>query len=164
MVRKLPKIRTDLSCTMKKSTGYTMNKKFECQPDCGACCVSHGDYEFTFLTEEDIVKMENHLGVSRDEFVMRSVFEWTRSSSGSQFHIRNDGPRCRFLVGKKCGIYEARPVQCRTFPFWPENMPKTAWRALGEFCPGIGKGPELDKKVINQILREQKRADSLCEN
>lgn len=31
---------------------------------------------------------------------------------------------CVFLEpdGKQCSIYEARPVQCRTYPFWPTIM------------------------------------------
>ena len=38
--------------------------------------------------------------------------------------------RCIFLDddGKKCTIYEARPTQCRTYPYWPRLMNnETAW-------------------------------------
>ncbi len=34
-----------------------------------------------------------------------------------------------------CGIYEARPTQCRTFPFWPYF--KTNLEELKEECIGI---------------------------
>lgn len=38
--------------------------------------------------------------------------------------LREDGEACVFLAedGKLCTIYEARPVQCRTYPFWPKVM------------------------------------------
>jgi Fe-S-cluster containining protein len=29
---------------------------------------------------------------------------------------------CAFLDGARCTVYEARPTQCRTFPFWKENL------------------------------------------
>ncbi len=48
---------------------------------------------------------------------------------------------CVFLDGHKCGVYEARPLQCRTWPFWPENLEKKAWdRDVAPFCAGVGKG------------------------
>jgi len=34
-----------------------------------------------------------------------------------------------------CGVYEARPLQCRTFPFW--DYFKTHLQALKNECPGV---------------------------
>jgi Fe-S-cluster containining protein len=48
---------------------------------------------------------------------------------------------CSFLDGKRCSVYEGRPSQCRTWPFWPENMNARTWnREIVPFCPGVGKG------------------------
>lgn len=39
-----------------------------------------------------------------------------------------------------CSLYSVRPVQCRTWPFWPENLEnREAWDGLKEECPGIDK-------------------------
>jgi hypothetical protein len=42
---------------------------------------------------------------------------------------------------RKCNVYEARPRQCRTWPFWNSNIrTPEAWEQTCEVCPGSGKG------------------------
>ena len=60
-----------------------------------------------------------------------------------------------FLKNKKCSVYEARPTQCRTWPFWPEVMNAKSWKTEVEsFCPGVGKGPLWSKTEIEKIMAE----------
>lgn len=42
---------------------------------------------------------------------------------------------------RKCNVYEARPRQCKTWPFWDSNLrsPET-WEETCESCPGSGTG------------------------
>ena len=63
-----------------------------------------------------------------------------------------------FLDGARCSVYEARPTQCRTWPFWPENMTPRSWTSIARFCPGVGKGTIVPAERIVEILREQRRA------
>ncbi len=45
---------------------------------------------------------------------------------------------CVFLRGKKCLLYKSRPKQCRTFPFWRENVrTKEDWEETAQRCEGI---------------------------
>ena len=77
------------------------------------------------------------------------------------YHLKEDGvnPDCLFLENKRCGVYEARPIQCRTWPFWPEVMNAKTWKKeVMSFCPGVGKGPVVPKETIEKNLKEQ--ADS----
>ena len=61
---------------------------------------------------------------------------------------------------KKCSVYNARPTQCRTWPFWKENMKAKTWNNyIVNFCPGIGKGKKIN---INQI-EKQIKIDSVNE-
>lgn len=62
--------------------------------------------------------------------------------------ISNDEGKydCVFLkkdsLGRRgCSIYEVRPQQCRTWPFWPENLksPKH-WQRSAVRCPGMTAG------------------------
>ena len=40
-----------------------------------------------------------------------------------------------------CTVYPARPVQCQTWPFWPENVEtQEDWDQVREICPGSGQG------------------------
>jgi len=42
---------------------------------------------------------------------------------------------------RACTIYEARPRQCRTWPFWDSNLRTSDdWKRTCEDCPGSGKG------------------------
>ena len=50
---------------------------------------------------------------------------------------------CVFFDSKtrKCQVYEARPRQCRTWPFWDSNLKSPeAWEKTCEVCPGSGRG------------------------
>ncbi len=43
--------------------------------------------------------------------------------------------------GHGCTVYEARPIQCRTWPFWPERVETpAAWGRTCRSCPGAGQG------------------------
>jgi Fe-S-cluster containining protein len=65
-----------------------------------------------------------------------------------------DGPDCPFLDGSRCSVYGARPAQCETFPFWPENLKtKKRWNELASFCPGIGRGDFVPVETIRAQLR-----------
>lgn len=57
-----------------------------------------------------------------------------------------------------CSIYNARPAQCRTFPWWPENLrSRQAWQRAGRHCEGIGRG---DVVPIERIRIERDRTPS----
>jgi len=55
-----------------------------------------------------------------------------------------------------CSVYNARPLQCRTFPFWDYVLcSKEAWNNTGKDCPGIGNGEYYDMEKIDGLLRIQ---------
>ena len=64
--------------------------------------------------------------------------------------------RCTFLSPDgRCGIYEVRPVQCRTFPFWPEFMDGGEWTdEVRELCEGIGQGPRYTEQEADERMLE----------
>jgi uncharacterized protein len=120
-----------------RSPWYSGGLRFACQPGCGACCTRHGDYAHVYLEGDDAARLARHLGLSLGEFRHR----WTVLDEG-ELILRIEGPACPFLDGARCTVYEARPRQCHTFPFWPENLAtRGAWTRLRSFCPGIGVGP-----------------------
>ena len=128
--------------------------RFECQGS-ARCCVSRGEYGYVYLTLEDRRRLAKHFGVSTREFTRR----WCRKTDGL-FHLDDRGRKeCVFLEGTRSGVYDARPTQCRTWPFWPDLMGAKAWsREVAGFCPGVGKGPLHTEREIEEILAVQRRA------
>lgn len=126
--------------------------RFQCQGS-GKCCTSHGEFGYVFLTLEDRRRMADKLGLRVSEFTKK----YCQKTGGIWHLIEKPGqPDCQFLEGKRCGIYEARPTQCRTWPFWPEVMNSKAWsQEVAAFCPGVGKGPLIPAEQIDRILKEQ---------
>jgi Fe-S-cluster containining protein len=134
---------------------YADGLRFECRPDCGACCTNHDDYSYVYLTEHDCKRLARHLKLTRAEFAAR----YTELDEGSPV-LRMDRPDCPFLDGTRCGVYAARPTQCRTFPFWPENLTSPVrWERLGKFCPGIGHGEVRSLRVIRSCLARRDREE-----
>lgn len=62
---------------------------------------------------------------------------------------------CIFLDTEgKCGIYAVRPVQCRTYPFWPELVySEAAWRREAGRCEGINRGNVVSVARVRKAVR-----------
>lgn len=130
--------------------------QFQCQGS-GKCCVSHGEYGNVWMTLEDRRRMAKHLKLTTSEFTLKHC-----ERVDGLWRLKEEQENCRFLKGKSCGIYEARPTQCRTWPFWPEVMnPKTWKKEVAAFCPGVGKGPVWSAEKINAALKDQIRSEKM---
>lgn len=130
---------------------YEDGLKFQCQGS-GNCCTSHGEFGFVFLTLEDRRRFAKHLNISTAAFTRQYC-----DIKDGVWHLKEDPkqPDCMFLKNKRCSTYEARPTQCRTWPFWPEVMNPKSWKKeVASFCPGIGKGKLWSKQEIETIAAE----------
>src|ERR1700722_14562472 len=98
--------------------------RFQCQGS-GKCCTSHGEFGFVYMTKLDRQRMARHLGLKTRAFTLKYC-----AKTQGHFHLKEDkkNPDCMFLKEKRCGVYEGRPTQCRTWPFWPEVMKAKAWK------------------------------------
>jgi Fe-S-cluster containining protein len=59
------------------------------------------------------------------------------------------------LAGQRCTVYEARPAQCRRFPFWDRTLESPErWREAAEECDGIrADAPLVERDRIEAIRR-----------
>ncbi len=91
---------------------------FKCQGSSN-CCVSRGSYGYVYLSKKDLINIAKYLNLTTDSFKKK----YCEYSEG-YLHLKeiNNNGNCQFLKNKKCSIYTARPIQCRTWPFWKENM------------------------------------------
>ena len=129
---------------------YEKGIRFECQGSAN-CCVSRGSHGYVFLCKKDLSRLAKYFNISLKKFKIN----YCETSDGFIHlkEIRKNG-ECIFLKNTKCKVYKNRPTQCRTWPFWPENMNSKIWNnEVVNFCPGIGKGKLINRKKIENILK-----------
>ncbi|NDJ26857.1 zinc/iron-chelating domain-containing protein [Campylobacter sp. MIT 12-8780] len=83
----------------------------------GKCCV--GESGNIFASFEELEAIRAFLGLEKAEFVKTYLRKVGLRYSFKECEFEN-GFACIFFDQKKknCSIYELRPKQCRTFPFW----------------------------------------------
>lgn len=128
----------------KKSPWYKDGLRFECT-QCGDCC--SGEPGFVWVEEHEIGAMAADMGLELDAFERKFVRQVGESKSLIEYP---DGdcimldPRTR-----KCTVYDSRPIQCRTWPFWDSNLNKKKdWKQTCDVCPGAGTGELYELKAI----------------
>ncbi len=63
---------------------------------------------------------------------------------------------CIFWSEGTCMVYKYRPLQCRMYPFWQQNLVNRAvWDSLAQDCPGINQGKKHTYREIQKILRRR---------
>jgi len=123
--------------------------KFCCQ-QCGNCCTFPGGS--VTAGKADFEKIAGFLNISFDEFFKKYAFNHhglvsIKSVPGGPCIFYKDG----------CTIYEVRPTQCRTYPFWPDIMKaKVRFENIKETCAGINKGRLWAKEEISKEIKKNK--------
>lgn len=138
------------------TTGDSMRPYFEQQSlrfsctRCGRCCTGEAGYH-VYITRNEAEAACTHLGLTWRWFRRHYL---RRLEDGDLVAADNAGT-CIFLdAGGQCGIYAVRPVQCSTYPFWPELVSsKTAWRREARRCEGIDRGDVVSTTRIRKAVR-----------
>lgn len=130
---------------------YRDGLRFECT-GCSECCKARGAYSHVYADDRELAAMARLLDLRRDEFDRR----YTIVDDEGRRELRFERGACVFLAADgKCGVYSARPTQCRTFPFWPENLSKRIWECeIAPGCEGVGRGKTFTRVEIDAIARE----------
>ncbi|KAL9190268.1 hypothetical protein ACHAXT_007479 [Thalassiosira profunda] len=111
---------------------YEDGLQFNCT-GCGKCCKVDGD---VWLAPEEVEQTMHYLGYDASKATAVDAFreQYVRAEIApadgdaerklqSWMCLRRVEGACIFLdpLGK-CSIYDARPVQCSTYPFWPSLL------------------------------------------
>lgn len=117
-----------------RKSWYHKGLRFKCT-GCGKCCT--GSPGYVWLTREDIRRFACFFHLSEVEFLKRYA---RRVGKGISLKEEKSGANhnCIFLKDTQCTAYEARPRQCRTFPWWGCNLEsKKSWERASHSCEGI---------------------------
>ena len=100
----------------------------------GHCC--RGEPGNIWITTGDILRMSRFLQTNPIDFIPHYLNRINNRLSIKE-RVGKQGVECIFFDSfqRCCSIYPARPLQCRTFPFW-EYFKKHMDILLKE-CPGI---------------------------
>jgi Fe-S-cluster containining protein len=107
-----------------------------------------------FLTKADRARISLVVGKKVSSFARYGHFEFTRftPNPAHQWYLDHREGNCVFFKEGKCSIYQHRPIQCRTFPYWPEVSSRDDIQAeLAKECPGIGQGDDSKARSMEKL-------------
>jgi len=130
--------------------------RFKCT-GCGKCCAGDEDH-YIAMSKAEAVRIRKYLDITEAWFRRHYITHLTRNTLTARMHKG----RCTFLNKEgKCRIYHLRPVQCRTYPYWPELLESAqAWNNEAKHCEGINSGTivpieDITKKLTQQLKSER---------
>ena len=131
---------------------------FSCT-QCGKCCEVRGDVQWIFVPVKEQRRLAQHLELSLKHFRARYM---TRTEENIA-SLRMDQGKCVFLLEGRCSVHQVKPTQCRTWPFWPENLASPeAWKLEVEsICPGSHAAPVVPAKEIARQAEEAAEAERM---
>ena len=130
---------------------YKDGLNFTCS-GCGDCCTGAPGY--VWVNKEEIQSIADVLGMTVEAVERKHVRKI--GIRKSLVELPKSNYDCTFFDNqtRKCKVYEARPRQCRTWPFWDSNVrTEKEWASCCDFCPGSGEGQKFELSEIDERLR-----------
>ena len=127
---------------------YADGLQFSCH-QCNNCCRG-AQPGWVYVSPRQVKRLADFVKMGVRSFRARFMAKDDNSEDVLQIHNNGD---CIFWKDG-CTVYPARPRQCRTFPFWSENLTSpSAWAELKRFCHGIDAGRLYPVSEIRSVLK-----------
>jgi len=132
---------------------YQYGLRFECLR-CGNCC--RGVPGHVWVTPEEIAALAQRLDMKIRDFrahYTRRVRE--QGKSGISLTEKSNYDCIFYDADRGCRVYEDRPRQCRTWPFWSCVVASPAtWEEEARRCPGMNRGPRHSAEEITRASED----------
>lgn len=131
-----------MSKESEKKTWYDQGLRFKCTA-CGKCCT--GPTGYVWLSAPEIERMAKHLKLSVQDFSMKYL-RYVKGRYALLETLNQGNYDCVFLKENQCQLYESRPDQCKSYPFWPSILSsEQSWKNEALRCEGISdEAPLVD--------------------
>lgn len=129
---------------------YANGLSFSCT-QCGNCCTGAPGY--VWVSDIEVDRFAAFLKIDRMTFLKTYCrLIGGRVSLKERRNFRNEydcvflkeieiGEGAKKRMKRVCTVYDVRPLQCRTWPFWDGLLAtEEAWNHAAERCPGMNKG------------------------
>lgn len=132
------------------SPWYRDGLRFACTR-CGNCC--GGAPGYCWVSEDEIAALAARLGLDVDTFRRRYT---RRVRKRGVTLVEKADYDCVFYDKERgCTVYEDRPRQCRTWPFWRSNLRHPDdWAMAASTCPGIDQGDHHHCGEIQRLAED----------
>lgn len=135
---------------------YVAGLCFKCQ-GCGACCSGPAE-GYIWVTRPEVELIADCLEISVSRLRRQYLKRVGLRTTIIEHEYTKD---CVFLRKiddqRQCIIYPVRPSQCRTWPFWADNLKNASnWNKAARKCPGINRGRLYTREQIEQIKNKKK--------
>lgn len=136
---------------------------FSCT-ECGECCTGSGH---VWLNRAEVSAIAKLLGdVDEDVFIDTYCTGPPRTDGWYMLKNAEDSDACIFLDQETnhCTVYGARPLQCATYPWWPELVQsRKAWaQEARQVCEGILLDDHDDDVELVSSREAAAHLDAFC--
>ena len=122
---------------------YKDGLRFRCIGGCTKCCHERG---FVTVTEDEVRRIRAYLKDDSPEFEKH----FGRVAGYYLIQV-NEFNGCPFRTESGCSIYDVRPAQCSSFPWWTEYLQSEGdWTRFLSRCPGGGIGELHSEEEIKK--------------
>jgi Fe-S-cluster containining protein len=145
--------------TEPKAPWYAAGLAFECR-QCGRCC-SGPEEGYVWCTLDEVAAMAAELRMPQRDMLRR----YTRRVGAKLTLIEEPQTRNCILLDRhrqddrlvgRCRVYQCRPRQCRTWPFWKSNLVSPqSWALAALRCPGMNWGRLFSYEQIAACLASE---------
>jgi len=137
---------------MTNANFYASGLYFSCKR-CSSCC--RYDSGYVFLSTEDLKKLTDSLNMKKDQF-LKAYCRWVTSIQGTEsLSLKERSNKdCIFWESSGCSVYNVRPLQCSSFPFWPSILSsQKSWKIAAAACPGMNTGELHTQEKIDRYVK-----------
>jgi uncharacterized protein len=138
---------------MQEEPFYSGGLKFECQR-CSRCCRHEPGY--VFLSKRDLSALRRTTRTDEEDF-LELYCRVVHIAGTSRLSLKEKSNYdCIFWEDGECLVYGARPLQCRSYPFWsPFLINRKTWDDLEKDCPGVNRGRLHRRREIDDWLERR---------
>lgn len=134
----------------KEDSFYKEGLNFSCKM-CSYCCRAEPGY--VYLSLNDFENLIKKLNIDEKMFIEKYC-RWVPYYDGREVLCLKEMKNYDCIFWQNgCSVYDSRPVQCSTYPFWDFLLKdRKSWDEGANDCPGINKGELHSFEEIREQL------------